>query len=76
MTASRRGLPAFSGLLVIAGYDANPIDGVQGAKTQAALNKFLNDRKLAADAASGAGFLRGADRGGAQPGRPRLCLVQ
>ena len=38
-------------LLVIAGYDANPIDGVQGAKTQAALTKFLSDRKLAADAA-------------------------
>lgn len=33
-------------LLVIAGYDANPIDGVQGAKTQAALTKFLSDRKL------------------------------
>ena len=36
-------------LLVIAGYDAYPIDGVQGAKTQAAVAKFLNDRKLAAD---------------------------
>jgi len=39
-------------LLVIAGYDAHPIDGVQGAKTQAALAKFLSDRKLAADAAA------------------------
>ena len=28
-------------LLVIAGYDAYPIDGVQGAKTQAAVAKFL-----------------------------------
>lgn len=37
-------------LLVIAGYDAHPIDGVQGAKTQAALTKFLSDRKLATDA--------------------------
>jgi len=37
-------------LLVIAGYDANPIDGVEGAKTQAALAKFLRDRKLPADA--------------------------
>jgi len=36
-------------LLVIAGYDAYPIDGVQGAKTQAAIAKFLNDRKLPAD---------------------------
>jgi uncharacterized membrane protein len=43
-------------LLVIAGYDANPIDGVQGAKTQAALTKFLSDHKLAADAAAGPEF--------------------
>ncbi|HEY0224760.1 MAG TPA: DUF1036 domain-containing protein [Pseudolabrys sp.] len=43
-------------LLTIAGYDANPIDGVQGAKTQAALTKFLNDRKLPADAASAPDF--------------------
>ena len=38
-------------LLTIAGYEANPIDGVAGAKTQGALTKFLNDRKLPADAA-------------------------
>jgi uncharacterized membrane protein len=37
-------------LLVIAGYDAYPIDGVQGAKTQAAIAKFLNERKLGTDA--------------------------
>src|SRR5664280_3048845 len=43
-------------LLVIAGYDAHPIDGVQGAKTQAALAKFLSDRKLAADTASALNF--------------------
>jgi uncharacterized membrane protein len=43
-------------LLVIAGYDAHPIDGVQGAKTQAALAKFLSDRKLAADTASAPNF--------------------
>jgi len=43
-------------LLVIAGYDARPIDGVQGAKTQAALAKFLSDRKLAADTASAPNF--------------------
>jgi uncharacterized membrane protein len=43
-------------LLVIAGYDANPIDGVPGAKTQGALNKFLADRKLPADAATGPEF--------------------
>ena len=43
-------------LLVIAGYDANPIDGVQGSKTQAALNRFLADRRLAADAAANPNF--------------------
>jgi uncharacterized membrane protein len=43
-------------LLVIAGYDANPIDGVQGARTQAAVTKFLNDGKLAADAVAAAAF--------------------
>ena len=37
-------------LLAIAGYDAYPIDGVQGAKTQAALTKFLTDRNLPDDA--------------------------
>jgi peptidoglycan hydrolase-like protein with peptidoglycan-binding domain len=41
---------------VISGYNAYPIDGVQGTKTQAAITKFINDRKLAADAASGANF--------------------
>jgi uncharacterized membrane protein len=43
-------------VLAIAGYDAYPIDGVQGAKTQAALNKFLNDHKLPADATSKSEF--------------------
>jgi uncharacterized membrane protein len=39
-------------LLGIAGYDASPIDGVEGAKTRAALARFLRDRKLNADAAA------------------------
>ncbi|HET9685622.1 MAG TPA: DUF1036 domain-containing protein [Pseudolabrys sp.] len=43
-------------LLVIAGYDAYPIDGVQGAKTQAAITKFLNDRKLPLDTAAAPNF--------------------
>ena len=43
-------------LLVLAGYDAYPIDGVQGAKTQAAVARFLNDRKLAADAVAAPNF--------------------
>jgi uncharacterized membrane protein len=36
-------------LLVIAGYDAAPIDGVDGPKTQAALAAFLKSRGLTAD---------------------------
>jgi uncharacterized membrane protein len=43
-------------LLAIAGYDASPIDGVDGAKTQAALAKFRNDHKLPAEAATAANF--------------------
>lgn len=37
-------------LLVVAGYDASPIDGTDGPKTQAALNAFLKSRGLNADA--------------------------
>jgi uncharacterized membrane protein len=40
-------------LLVIAGYDANPIDGLEGKKTSAALEAFLKDRRLPADTANG-----------------------
>jgi len=36
-------------LLVIAGYDAAPIDGVDGPKTQAALSAFLKSRGLSAE---------------------------
>ncbi len=36
-------------LLVIAGFDASPIDGVDGPKTQAALAAFLKSRGLSAD---------------------------
>ncbi|MGH6727231.1 MAG: DUF1036 domain-containing protein [Pseudolabrys sp.] len=39
-------------LLAIAGYEAYPIDGVAGVKTQAALTKFMNDHELPADSAS------------------------
>ena len=45
-------------LLVIAGYDANPIDGLEGKKTSTALDQFLKDRRLPADAASGAAFFQ------------------
>ena len=43
-------------LLTIAGYDASPIDGVDGAKTQAALAKFLREHKLTPEALSGPHF--------------------
>lgn len=44
-------LAAIQRLLAIAGYDATPIDGVDGPKTQAALAKFLRDRNLNAETA-------------------------
>jgi uncharacterized membrane protein len=43
-------------LLVIAGYDAAPIDGVDGPKTQAALAAFLRSRGLAPDSVSSPNF--------------------
>jgi uncharacterized membrane protein len=42
-------LAAIQRLLVIAGYDAAPIDGVDGPKTQSALSAFLRSRALASD---------------------------
>jgi uncharacterized membrane protein len=36
-------------LLVVAGYDATPIDGVDGPRTQAALAAFLKNRGLTTD---------------------------
>lgn len=43
-------------LLVIAGYDAAPIDGVDGPKTQAALAAFLKSRGLGTDAVQSPNF--------------------
>ncbi|PSO20862.1 hypothetical protein C7G42_03930 [Bradyrhizobium sp. MOS003] len=45
-------------LLVIAGYDAAPIDGVDGPKTQAALAAFLKSRGLSADIAGSPNFFK------------------
>lgn len=42
-------LAAIQRLLVVAGHEVSPIDGVDGPKTQAALAKFLKDRSLNAD---------------------------
>ena len=63
-------------LLVIAGYDANPIDGLEGKKTTAALEAFIKDRRLPADAAGGAGLLPGAARCREGRRRRRLFVVQ
>ncbi len=49
-------LAAIQRLLVIAGYDAAPIDGVDGPKTQNALAKFLRERNLAAETATAPNF--------------------
>ena len=43
-------------LLAIAGYDAYPIDGVQGDKTEKAIAQFLQAHKLPPDAAGKPGF--------------------
>lgn len=43
-------------LLVVAGYDAAPIDGVDGPKTQAALAAFLKSRGLTSDVVQAPNF--------------------
>lgn len=45
-------------LLVIAGYDAAPIDGVDGPKTQAALAAFLKSRGLTPDVVQSPNFFK------------------
>lgn len=49
-------LAAIQRLLAINGYDASPIDGLKGRKTDAALADFLKDRGLPADTTSAATF--------------------
>jgi uncharacterized membrane protein len=45
-------------LLVIAGYDAAPIDGVDGPKTQGALAAFLKSRGLSSDILTSPNFFK------------------
>jgi len=45
-------------LLVIAGYDAAPIDGVDGPKTQGALAAFLKSRGLSSDVVGSPNFFK------------------
>ena len=47
---------AIQRLLTIAGYDAGPIDGVRGEKTDAALTQFITDNKLENTAAGRSDF--------------------
>jgi uncharacterized membrane protein len=49
-------LAAVQRLLTINGYDANPIDGVKGRKTDAALAAFLKDRNLPPETANAPTF--------------------
>jgi uncharacterized membrane protein len=62
-------------LLAIVGYDAYPIDGVEGAKTQASIAKFLADHKLPPDSASKPDFFDVLLAAAAKP-EGRLFLVQ
>ena len=64
-------LAAIQRLLTLAGVDAEPIDGVSGPRTDAALGSFLHERGLSADAAASPKFLDllvDSVRGGAGPG--------
>jgi uncharacterized membrane protein len=47
---------AIQRLLVIAGYDANPIDGIRGGKTDTALAQFIAENRLENTAAGRADF--------------------
>jgi uncharacterized membrane protein len=47
---------AIQRLLTIAGYDATPIDGIRGAKTDAVLLQFIQDNKLGPTAAGRSDF--------------------
>ncbi len=49
-------LAALQRLLIMNGYDANPIDGLKGPKTEAALAAFLKDRGLQSNVAGSSGF--------------------
>jgi uncharacterized membrane protein len=55
-TEEQARLAGIQRLLGMSGYDATPIDGLHGPKTDAALAQFLKDRGLRAEAASAADF--------------------
>ncbi|HET9904278.1 MAG TPA: DUF1036 domain-containing protein [Xanthobacteraceae bacterium] len=69
--AAQARLAAVQRLLSLLGYDAQPVDGLEGRKTEAALAQFLRERKLGPEAAAAPSFFdtllaaaRGAARGG------------
>lgn len=69
--AEQARLAAIQRLLVLAGYGAEPIDGVPGPRTDAALALFLRERGLGSDAATSSVFLdllMDAVREGSGPG--------
>jgi len=55
-TPEQARLAGIQRLLVLGGYDANPIDGIEGKKTETALAQFLKDRGLPNDAARAPAF--------------------
>jgi uncharacterized membrane protein len=59
-------------LLVIAGYDASPIDGVRGTKTDAALTLFLQDNKLPPTSAGRSDFFNVLVDAAQKPGNSRF----
>lgn len=68
-TVEQARLAGIQRLLVAAGYDANPIDGLEGKKTEGALASFIRDRKLAADASGAASFFARCSTPPRRPGR-------
>jgi len=69
--AEQARLAAIQRLLTLVGHDAQPIDGVPGPRTDAALGQFLRERGLSTEAAASPKFLETlADsvREGAGPG--------
>ena len=67
---------AIQRLLVIAGYDANPIDGIRGSKTDAALAQFIADNRLENTAAGRSDFFDVLMAAAQKPDGSELCLVQ
>jgi uncharacterized membrane protein len=54
--AEQARLAGIQRLLVAAGYDANPIDGLEGKKTEAAIGQFIRDHSLSPDMQGKPGF--------------------